>query len=133
MSKEGDITLNPTDKAILDHLRKGRCTPNYLAKLTGYTRGNVTSRLSRLVEHGYVEKVHKGLYTLVDDPENIKEGYVISVTDEQLNEISAAGVATISTERAQYILVHSDHEQEALASLEDSDVELRKQHVAERE
>jgi uncharacterized membrane protein len=64
----GDIDLNPTDQAILTHLREGRCTPNYIASETGYSRGNITSRLKRLSEHGHVEKVHKGLYELVEDP-----------------------------------------------------------------
>lgn len=68
MADRSDIDLNPTDRAILEVLREGRATPHYLASRTDYTRGNVTSRLRRLVEHGYVEKVHKGLYELEEDP-----------------------------------------------------------------
>ncbi|MDQ2072342.1 winged helix-turn-helix domain-containing protein [Haloarcula sp. H-GB4] len=64
-----EIDLNPTDRAILDLLRDGRCTPSYIADEHGYSRQNVTNRLSRLVEHGYVRKVHTGLYELVDDPQ----------------------------------------------------------------
>ena len=62
------IELNPTDQEILDMLREGRCTPSYIAEESGYSRQNITNRLQRLVEHGYVEKVHTGLYELVEDP-----------------------------------------------------------------
>lgn len=62
--------MNPTDEAIIELLREGRCTPSYIAESKGYSRQNVTNRLGRLVEHGYVEKVHSGLYELVEEPEN---------------------------------------------------------------
>ena len=65
----GGIELNPTDRAILEMLREGRCTPSYIADEYGYSRQNVTNRLNRLVEHGDVRKVHTGLYELVEDPE----------------------------------------------------------------
>ena len=64
-----DIELNPTDTAILEMLREGRCSPSYIAEVHDYSRQNVTNRLARLVEHGYVNKLHPGLYELVDDPE----------------------------------------------------------------
>jgi DNA-binding IclR family transcriptional regulator len=64
----GDIRLNPTDEVILEMLREGRCTPSYIADEHGYSRQNVTNRLSRFVEHGYVRKVHTGLYELRKDP-----------------------------------------------------------------
>lgn len=63
------IDLNPTDKAILNLLREGRCTPSYIANEADYSRQNVTNRLKRLVEHGYVKKVDSGLYELVEDPQ----------------------------------------------------------------
>jgi len=65
----GELELNPTDRAILQMLRNGRCTPSYIADEHGYSRQNVTNRLNRLVEHGHVRKVHTGLYELVADPE----------------------------------------------------------------
>lgn len=63
-----EIDLNPTDHAILDMLREGRCSPTYIAEEKEYTRQNVTNRLGRLVEHGYVKKLAPGLYELQDDP-----------------------------------------------------------------
>lgn len=63
-----EIDMNPTDEKILEMLREGRCTPAYIADKTGYTRQNVTNRLNRLVEHDFAEKVHRGLYELVEDP-----------------------------------------------------------------
>jgi DNA-binding IclR family transcriptional regulator len=65
-----DFNVNPTDNAILDMLQEGRCSPAYIAEQNGYSRQNVTNRLTRLVEHGHVEKLHPGLYELNDDPRN---------------------------------------------------------------
>ena len=63
-----EIDLNPTDQAILDMLQVGRCSPTYIAQEQDYSRQNVTNRLGRLVENGYVQKLAPGLYELVDDP-----------------------------------------------------------------
>jgi DNA-binding IclR family transcriptional regulator len=69
-----DLNVNPTDNAILDMLQKGRCSPAYIAKQHDYSRQNVTNRLGRLEEHGYVEKLHPGLYEIVEDPRKQAEG-----------------------------------------------------------
>lgn len=66
-----EIDMNPTDNVILDELQDGRVTPNYVASKHGYTRGNVSNRLTRLIEHGYVRRLGgegSGLYELIDDP-----------------------------------------------------------------
>ena len=63
-----ELSLNPTDHAILDLLGEGRCTPSYIAQETDYSRGNVQNRLLRLVEHGYVRQLGGGLYELDEDP-----------------------------------------------------------------
>lgn len=63
-----EIKLNPTDNAILDMLQLGRCSPTYIAQKQDYSRQNVTNRLGRLVEHGYVIKLAPGLYELKEDP-----------------------------------------------------------------
>lgn len=68
-----EIDLNPTDHAILEMLRGGRCTPSYIADVHDYSRGNVKNRMDRLVEHGYVERIHRGLYELTTDPEGGSE------------------------------------------------------------
>jgi len=60
--------LAPADEAVLDLLREGRITAPYAASKTGYNLQYVRDRLTRLVEHGNVEKVHEGLYELVEDP-----------------------------------------------------------------
>jgi DNA-binding IclR family transcriptional regulator len=64
----GEIDLSPTDRAILEMLRKGRCTPAYIAAEQDYTRAHVRNRLQRLTEHGYVTRLHQGLYELTQDP-----------------------------------------------------------------
>lgn len=63
-----ELSLNPTDHAILELLEEGRCTPSYIAQETDYSRGNIQNRLLRLVEHDYVRQLGGGLYELVDDP-----------------------------------------------------------------
>ncbi|WP_324662338.1 helix-turn-helix transcriptional regulator [Haloarcula sediminis] len=64
-----EIDLSPTDEAILEMLREGRCTPAYIATERDYSRAHVRNRLQRLTEHGYVTRLHKGLYELATDPE----------------------------------------------------------------
>lgn len=64
-----EIDLSPTDRAILEMLREGRCTPAYIAAERDYTRAHVRNRLQRLTEHGHVTRLHKGLYELTDDTE----------------------------------------------------------------
>lgn len=63
-----DIEMNPTDQTAIELLSEGRITPSYLAEQHGCTRQNASSRLNRLVEHDYVQRVHRGLYELVEDP-----------------------------------------------------------------
>ena len=63
-----EINLNPTDQVILETLEEGRCTPSYIADKHGYSRPNVANRLNRLVELGYVHRVHTGLYETLNDP-----------------------------------------------------------------
>jgi DNA-binding IclR family transcriptional regulator len=65
-----EIDLSPTDRAILNMLREGRCTPAYIAAEQDYSRAHVRNRLQRLTEHGYVRRLHKGLYELVSEPES---------------------------------------------------------------
>jgi DNA-binding IclR family transcriptional regulator len=63
-----EIDMSPTDEAILEMLRDGRCTPAYIAAQTDYSRAHVRNRLNRLTEHGIVTRLHKGLYELARDP-----------------------------------------------------------------
>ncbi len=60
--------LGPADNKLLDLLHAGRVTAPYAAEETDYSLQYVRDVLGRLVEHGHVQKVHKGLYELVDDP-----------------------------------------------------------------
>lgn len=60
--------LGPADRALLSLLADGRVTAPYAAEATGYSLQYVRDVLRRLVEHNHVEKIHKGLYELVDDP-----------------------------------------------------------------
>lgn len=64
--------LNPTDRAVLRYLSKGRCTAAYIAEQAGYSDGNVRNRLYRLEEHGHVTNLGGGLWELVDDPRTVE-------------------------------------------------------------
>lgn len=53
---------------IIDVLREGRGTPSYLSDRTGESRQLMSQRLRDLRLAGTVEKIHKGLYELAEDP-----------------------------------------------------------------
>lgn len=65
---ENEFEMNPTDHVVIEMLQEGRCTPTYIAEEQGYSRQNVTNRLNRLTEHGYVRRLSRGLYELINDP-----------------------------------------------------------------
>lgn len=60
--------LDELHREILDALATGRATPSYLAEMTGQSRQLVSSRLRDLMMGDHVEKIHTGLYELVNDP-----------------------------------------------------------------
>lgn len=67
MSLEED-DLSPAQKAALQMLREGRVTAPFVAEETEYSLQYVREQLTDFVKHGHVEKIHDGLYELVDDP-----------------------------------------------------------------
>lgn len=64
----GEDDLNPADEELLDLLQSGRITAPYAAHETEYNTQYIRDRITRLVEHGHVQKVYTGLYEIVDDP-----------------------------------------------------------------
>lgn len=60
--------LSGCDEDILDTLREGRSTFNYLVKNNRNSKTTVHRRLQVLVEGGHVNKVARNLYKLEDDP-----------------------------------------------------------------
>jgi len=66
MLSESD--LNPCDRRLIELLGEGRVTAPYAAQETGYSLQYVRDRLGRLAEHSHVERIHDGLYELVDNP-----------------------------------------------------------------
>lgn len=55
---------------IIEVLREGRGTPSLLSERLDESRQLVSQRLRDLQMAGYVEKIHTGLYELVEDPRN---------------------------------------------------------------
>jgi len=60
--------LSPAQTEALHMLRQGRVTAPYVVEETGYSLQYVREQLTDLTKHGHVEKVHNGLYELVNDP-----------------------------------------------------------------
>lgn len=60
--------LTPADESIIEMLRDGRVTAPYVAEAQDLSLEYARSRLVRLMEHGHVERIHDGLYELVDEP-----------------------------------------------------------------
>ena len=60
--------LDELHREIIDVLREGRATPSYLSERTGESRQLVSQRLRDLRLGGFIEKIHKGLYELDEDP-----------------------------------------------------------------
>jgi len=52
---------------VIEILREGRATPNYLSERTGESRALVSQRLRDLQIRGSVNKVSRGLYELVPE------------------------------------------------------------------
>ena len=76
MSQMGMVEPDELDDLhweIIDELREGRCTPSYLSEKTGESRQLISQRLRDLVMAGFVEKIHTGLYQLVEDPRQTDE------------------------------------------------------------
>jgi len=57
-----------TDAGILELLADGRITPRYAAAELDRQQPYISQRLKRLLEHGHVRRVDRGLYELTDDP-----------------------------------------------------------------
>lgn len=68
MAMAGAEDLDSLHREILDVLSEGRGTPSYLAERTGESRQLISQKLRDLRMAGFVERVHTGLYELVDDP-----------------------------------------------------------------
>jgi hypothetical protein len=63
-----DDQLTDVDRAILDLLAEGRVIVPYVEHETDYSAEYIRARLTRLIEHGHVTKVYRGLYELETDP-----------------------------------------------------------------
>ncbi|MFP8891841.1 hypothetical protein ACLI4U_19025 (plasmid) [Natrialbaceae archaeon A-CW2] len=59
-----DIKLIDVDEQILETLLEGRCTRGYLAEQSGEKPSWISQRLTRLIEHGVVDRRARSLYEL---------------------------------------------------------------------
>ena len=65
----GPNQLNEADERVLAELREGRVTPSLISERTDLGRSYISQRLIRLEEHGHVDELARGLYELVNDPQ----------------------------------------------------------------
>jgi hypothetical protein len=75
VSLDADVStdsMRDVDAKILKLLTEGRVTAPYVSARTEYSLQYSRDRLKRLCEHGHVEKIHSGLYQLIDDPRQIE-------------------------------------------------------------
>lgn len=56
------------DEKVLEVLKGGRSNPLYIREESGLAKQRVNESLDRLRSAGWVRKVTRGLYELVDDP-----------------------------------------------------------------
>jgi len=56
------------DEKVLKVLKEGRANPLYIREESGVAKQRVNESLDRLRSAGWVRKVTRGLYELVEDP-----------------------------------------------------------------
>ena len=65
-----DYEPTDQDEQVLSVLGDGRANPLLLREETGLEKQRVNDSLQRLTSAGWVQKVTRGLYELVEDPRN---------------------------------------------------------------
>lgn len=85
--------LNETDRGIITLLGDGRCSPRYIASELDKQQPYISQRLKRLVEHGHVKRVDRGLYELTEAPaeEHKKRSYRARALAHYGEECSVCG------------------------------------------
>jgi len=68
MNEEYEPTDN--DEAVLSVLKDGRANPLHIREESGLEKQRINDSLQRLQGAGWVKKVTRGLYELVEDPRN---------------------------------------------------------------
>jgi len=81
---EIDIELRGVDREIIEMLEDGRCTRRHLADTLGYTGEYVYQRVTRLMEHGVVEKIHDGFYELATDGGEVRRDGPAADSDAEI-------------------------------------------------
>jgi len=61
-----------------------------------------------------------------------KDAWLLSLTDEQIEQLQNDDIAVIGTEVCVFITVHSEHAEEAREAVADGDAELVTREVVER-
>ncbi len=57
-----------SDELVLEVLKEGRANPKWIREQTGLKKQRVNDALERLQNAGWVRKLTRGLYEIVDDP-----------------------------------------------------------------
>jgi hypothetical protein len=62
-----------------------------------------------------------------------KHAYLLSLTDEQLEQLQNDDIAVVDTDEEKFVFVRKDHESEAIDHLHAADVEVSVQEVTDRD
>ncbi|OYR48831.1 hypothetical protein DJ73_18830 [Halorubrum sp. Ea1] len=62
-----------------------------------------------------------------------KDAWLLSLTDEQIEQLQNDDIAVIATEGCVFIAVHSEHAEEARKAVADGDAELVEREVIDRD
>jgi biotin operon repressor len=68
-----DYDPSDHDEQVIQVLKDGRANPLHIREETGLSKQRVNDALDRLRSAGWVVKVTRGLYELVDDPRDDAE------------------------------------------------------------
>lgn len=100
-----DIDLREVDERIIEMLEHGRCTRQHLAAELNYSGEYIYQRVTRLMEHGIVEKIHDGFYELCADggvAEGVRKeektrtrGDAVALGDDLPQSVSEAGAREV--------------------------------------
>ena len=117
--------LNETDEGILRLLADGRCSPRYLAEELDRQQPYISQRLKRLVEHGHVRRVDRGLYELTDSPTDAESPTTIQISDELADELHRRKERSDAVEDVIWRLIETESGVEPVTASETTDTERK--------
>jgi|GEM_PF-2082017 len=117
--------LNETDEGVLRLLADGRCSPRYLAEELDRQQPYISQRLKRLVEHGHVRRVDRGLYELTDSPTGTESPTTLQISDELADELHRRKKRSDAVEDVIWRLIETEDDVEPVTADGTTDTERK--------